>query len=325
MNDERANREKRGDALQRFLLTLSDQQLVTGIAVLIAGYSKICSMPIYHFNIVASLAWFSSATHLATLGVLRSYLVAHPVVRNWRVIAMVLLLILLLVAQFPAWSDGDDSLPVSCFFLDMEIPAEFSGLITLITTLGFLVVTFVERIAPLYSLDLDWNITDSSIEMLVKLLLGKGYREPSHQTIARQSTLSGNSTTSTSALIREEREKVRYDRFRYSLENDNSYFKSYLISTFFIAQEMSYAFVSQGTILVFDLALGFAYTIVYRLATPDAGIEGNQNEMGFGQLVPLFLLLLPALAIGEIYFGGCKVRIVVKAFVNTCNRESRSN
>ena len=312
---------RRKDGLERFLLTLSDQQLVTGLAILIAGYSKMCSLSIYHFNIVGSLAWFSSATHLATLGVLRNYLVAHPAVRDWRVFAMVSLLLLLLVAQLPGWTAKDSSVPISCFFLDAEIEPGFSNVVTLLTTVGFLTVIYVERIARLYSLDLDWNLSDSLIEIFVKLLSQKEYREPSRQTIAKNSASSGLSKTSVSCAIRSERQRVRYEWFELSIKNSHGRFRSYLLAVVFIAIEYSYSYISQITILIFDLAYGFAYTITYRLDTPKGGIEGNQNEMGFGQLVPLFLLLLPGLAAGEIYVGEC-CHLVLEACIDVYARNS---
>ncbi|KAL8793710.1 MAG: hypothetical protein Q9195_003651 [Heterodermia aff. obscurata] len=299
--DDKAARTRRQDGLERFLLTLSDQQLVTGLAVLIAGYSKVYSMSIYHFNVVGSLAWFSSATHLATLGALRKYLVAHRAVRDWRVVAMVFLLVLLLVAQLPEWTSRDNSVPICCFFLDVEIEPDFSNVVTLLTTIGFLIDIYVKRIARLYSHDLDWNVTDSLIEIFVKLLVRKDkYRQPSHRAIAKK--LSGLSPTSISAAVRAERERVRYERFKLAIENSHRRSRSYTLAVIFIAGEYSYSFTSQITIMIFDLAYGFAYTITNRSDSPGGGIKGNQNEMGFGQLVPLFLLLLPALAVGEIYF-----------------------
>jgi hypothetical protein len=57
-------------AFETFILTLSDQQLVTGLAILIAGFLK-CDISIYLFNNVWAFAWFSCTTHLATLTVLR--------------------------------------------------------------------------------------------------------------------------------------------------------------------------------------------------------------------------------------------------------------
>ena len=51
-DDEKSRhaRERRSKGLERFILALSDQQLVTGLAVLIAGFVSTCSMSIYHFN-----------------------------------------------------------------------------------------------------------------------------------------------------------------------------------------------------------------------------------------------------------------------------------
>ena len=64
---------KRRRALERFILALSDQQLVTGLSVLLAGYIKHCDISVYSFQITTALAWFSCTTHLATLTVLRQY------------------------------------------------------------------------------------------------------------------------------------------------------------------------------------------------------------------------------------------------------------
>jgi hypothetical protein len=57
------------------VISLSDQQLVTGLAILIAGTVRLHSaqIAVYHFAIVADLAWFSSNTHILSLLVVRSY------------------------------------------------------------------------------------------------------------------------------------------------------------------------------------------------------------------------------------------------------------
>ncbi|OCK73709.1 hypothetical protein K432DRAFT_312208 [Lepidopterella palustris CBS 459.81] len=62
--------EKRKESFRSFILSLSDQQLVTGLAILVTGFSK-CDISIYSFNVVSAIAWFSCTTHLATLTVLR--------------------------------------------------------------------------------------------------------------------------------------------------------------------------------------------------------------------------------------------------------------
>src|ERR1700734_1263414 len=67
--------------LERFILGLSDQQLVTGLAILITGYYLHCKISYYHFNLVINLAWFSSTTHLATLLALKEYFKKRPALR----------------------------------------------------------------------------------------------------------------------------------------------------------------------------------------------------------------------------------------------------
>jgi uncharacterized membrane protein len=48
-------------AVEKSVLILSDTQLVTGLAILIAGYSQLsCSITAYHWQIMVYVAWFSS-------------------------------------------------------------------------------------------------------------------------------------------------------------------------------------------------------------------------------------------------------------------------
>lgn len=92
------NRQARVDGVQRFMLVLSDQQLVTGIAVLVAAYARICAISHFSFDVALNLSWLSCTAHLATLTVLRGYFDKHKAVRNWRVGAMVVLFALLVPA-----------------------------------------------------------------------------------------------------------------------------------------------------------------------------------------------------------------------------------
>jgi hypothetical protein len=73
VNDDSPKIAKRKDAFEKFILALSDQQLVTGLAILIVGFVK-CDISVYSFENVSALAWFSCTTHLATLTVLKRYI-----------------------------------------------------------------------------------------------------------------------------------------------------------------------------------------------------------------------------------------------------------
>ena len=69
-------RELWADCLLKIVLTFSDQQLVVGLAMLITGIYMFVhtTISVYHFSIVMDLAWLSSNTHLLSLLVLRDYL-----------------------------------------------------------------------------------------------------------------------------------------------------------------------------------------------------------------------------------------------------------
>lgn len=90
------------DVLQKAVLALSDTQIVTELAILLSGYSQIdCGLSIFHWHIVASLAWFSSATHLTSLTFLRRYIHDHRGIRTLRLGLMLLLVVILAVALVP--------------------------------------------------------------------------------------------------------------------------------------------------------------------------------------------------------------------------------
>lgn len=58
------------DAIEAFLLALSDQQLLTSLAILSAAYLK-ADITEYTFRVASALASLASAVHLATLLVLK--------------------------------------------------------------------------------------------------------------------------------------------------------------------------------------------------------------------------------------------------------------
>jgi hypothetical protein len=105
--DDKA-RAFRIESLRGFLLSLSDQQLATGAAMLVAGFARYSNITVYSMNTVSALAIFSSSVHLATLGILSGYLRKHNVVKGCRVGAMsltlVLLLLVLLLQVSGTWS-----------------------------------------------------------------------------------------------------------------------------------------------------------------------------------------------------------------------------
>ena len=90
--------------IEPLVLGLSDQQLITGITILLVAYIQLPAshghISGYHFFIVNALAWFSINTHLVTLVVLRDRLSKRPDLRLWRTIAMILLALFLVISTF---------------------------------------------------------------------------------------------------------------------------------------------------------------------------------------------------------------------------------
>ena len=112
--------------IRNAVLMLSDQQLVTGIALLTAGYSQLShGISFYHWGIVVNLTWFSCMTHLTTLTTLRYYFQNNPTLRTWRACLMLIIVIMLGVALLPNGDPRDQELPALCGFRDLYYPETF--------------------------------------------------------------------------------------------------------------------------------------------------------------------------------------------------------
>ncbi|KFA80079.1 hypothetical protein S40288_11363 [Stachybotrys chartarum IBT 40288] len=93
--------------LNKCILRSADAQLVTGIAIIVSGYSNLrCGISTYHWHSVVYLTWFSCLTHLSALSFLRRYFHLRPAARSWRLCLMTALVIMLLVAFIPTGHFG---------------------------------------------------------------------------------------------------------------------------------------------------------------------------------------------------------------------------
>jgi hypothetical protein len=107
------------NAFFRVVLAFGDQQLVTGIAILVAGFVMLAknSITVYHFSIVLDMAWFSSNCHLLCIIIIARQLdseaygskrakpesrIPLSFVMAWRVAFMVFMCIWLIAANWPS-------------------------------------------------------------------------------------------------------------------------------------------------------------------------------------------------------------------------------
>ncbi|KAK8051162.1 hypothetical protein PG993_002547 [Apiospora rasikravindrae] len=95
--------------LEEVVLIFSDQQLLTGVGILLAGYILAFNSDLsyYHWRFVVSLAWLSSTVHLMSLSVLRERLWRSSLSCTGRLFAIGLVFVLLLAALVPTPSRID--------------------------------------------------------------------------------------------------------------------------------------------------------------------------------------------------------------------------
>ncbi|KAK3319616.1 hypothetical protein B0T19DRAFT_445420 [Cercophora scortea] len=80
---------------QIFLLALSDQLLVTGVGLLISLYSQMCSLSAFSFHVVIDLVFLCQTVYLITLAALKEHFIQNPKPAKLRVWILLLYLVLL--------------------------------------------------------------------------------------------------------------------------------------------------------------------------------------------------------------------------------------
>uniref|UniRef100_A0A8H7NIU0 Uncharacterized protein n=1 Tax=Bionectria ochroleuca TaxID=29856 RepID=A0A8H7NIU0_BIOOC len=140
------------------ILRIADTQLITGLAIMISGYSQLCSpdrITIYHWQLVLYLAWFTGLSHLASLNGLRIYFHHRPWARTWRLLLITALQIMIFVAFIPTghfdlqWMGDIVNCPAACFFnIYMSTSSEWFW--TMVFSLLLLVYGYFIRVLKLF-------------------------------------------------------------------------------------------------------------------------------------------------------------------------------
>lgn len=291
------DRERRTEVVSRFILALSDQQLVTGLAILIGAFASRCTISV-------CLAWFSSTTHLATLDILRDYFIQNRMVRNFRVGGMVILTILWILGFVYArthstnadtFSQSISAMPLQCA---VQAASEYNSNEFIDIGLGetfiiiFLFLFYYKRIWELfYSQRTKDRIPWSHRDFFLNLYMRSKFREMNidaqiSQKIIREAVFLQNWKRNKELL-----EKARRSRLVKSESTILLCYRAYVGS-----------FSSNIPVFLFGLVYGIAQVSRVRwLEQPD--IAEDADTMSFGQIVPLLLLTIPVLTAIEIYCG----------------------
>ncbi|KAK8059480.1 hypothetical protein PG996_009410 [Apiospora saccharicola] len=282
--------------LEEVILIFSDQQLLTGLGVLITGYILTFNSDLtyYHWRYVVSLAWMSSTVHLMSLSVLRGRLWRNPVTCTVRLCAIGTVFALLIVAFIPTVTSGykpwahypefDEIYYNKMGLAPVATPARclWNGIYwdlrwgedqnTLVSTL-IMVVAFAWKLCQFFP-----------GRRNVVRLWGRFKIESCLEAIATRILHNGTHTM--------------FSKFVYKLTIA-------IYVTFVAHMEVFEAFMTTLLLLAYTLVWGTLKLIEYRGS--EEGLE-EEWEMGFGQVLPLLLLVQPALATLEI-LGPCFSRI----------------
>ena len=271
--------------IKKVVLSLSDQQLLTGLAVLIAGFWTHCSISVYHFALVNDLAWFSASVHLTTLSVLRHYLLENPILRNWRVALMVAMALLLVASTvMQGHYEWFDSWPydAQCLFDSLIGNIGGSPRYWMFVSLALIFLFYPLGIIPLFE-----QPTES-----FNLWLETKPRKAQDLVIKTLKQRMSRITSPTS--------------FKGSMKRLGCTLLIMFVNTI---SWMYFSLMALTGSMTCGLAIDtfwFAYSlwsIMEDRAIPPSDMNGNENAMSFGQIVPILLLSSTALVFMEAYVG----------------------
>lgn len=307
------SKPKTRKALQKSILLLSDQQLITGISIAVVGLARLCQITQYHFTTVQNLAVAAAVAHSMTFNTVKQYIEQNRFFRTWRAIGMLLFGALLMTVWTVTGSNDwleVYGMPALCGFQNLR--QDFGPPAT--TSLALLYWFLLRGWA------FSWTVlfpNNNGLPWLLKLLstnfwlgkicdfLEKWYKQStSHLRQAQKRSQEASITGSNSP--------------RPSLAQTTTLMRGYLDQGFWI--------FASGTLLVFlgvvyaafevwgSYAFNLAWTcytltgsvqIVYLLrnTASDNGMNGSESQWTFGQQLPLLLLILPILGMIEMFFG----------------------
>ena len=283
------------------ILSLSDQMLLAGLSMMIAGFTLHCSISVYHAGIVIDLAWFAAGAHLLTLGLLHRRMKGRERLRTSRVILMIVMAAFLIANTISqghwAWFDSGP-FNAQCPWNDiLEKGNVFGGepKTIMVTNLVLIFVLYSLAIASFYSKPSVW------LDQWLRVRPRRGLR--SLRGNLRERRRAQEKTRSCSSRLKRQ-PYIMIEGIMYALSKMHS--ASVLFVQGFFGS-VCIAFVLD----VFWFAWGVKnITEDRRIPSKEASrflphtpMEGDEQRMGFGQIIPILLLGSTVFVAIEAYEG----------------------
>jgi hypothetical protein len=290
-------RSKADNALFTILLALSDQQLVTGFAILTVAYIQMDSISTYHVAIIECMAGLAFVVYESAATITIGYLKDAERARfklAWRGGFILCFMVLLLVTQIPFGNQHwlyVYGLPYKCFWHNTSGNYYSSGnvvnLASMLVNMVWIFWGILRILNNYFPRGFDWlfpNLVCTCLgNLLVRLML-----LPRWLTLYSQGRWKDTETTN----------KVIRSAFGIL------WIIFYLPAVFvFIMTEMvgSEAFSLQGSWFIILNSIFRSFDL--RSMAPAEGRVGDESKWGFGQAVPVFLLVVPFLILLETIVG----------------------
>jgi len=271
--------------IEKVVLSISDQQILTGLAVLIASFWTHCSISVYHFAVANDLAWFSANTHLTTLTVLTRYFRGRPKFRDSRVSMMVCLALLLATscvmqghwAWFDSWSYY-----AQCVFEKLignisGGPAYWMGVNLFLIGFGYplSIVVLYERPSSFLG---RWLFKKPRLFLDSRIQVFKGKR------------VHALGYASVRAMIKEMIVAMQL---------------GFLVLARSVHLVLATLLTSRITTFLLDVSwfIYSAYSLVQDRNIPQSEMDGTENAMSFGQIIPILFLSATVFVLREAYDG----------------------
>jgi hypothetical protein len=313
-------------ALEKGVLVFSDQQIITGIAVLIAGFIQMGTISVYPWQIVVDLAWMSSNVHLTSLTFLSNYSLANHTLRTCRMVGMLALFGLLLAALVPTvdytWLNAisntaittNSTLPErntsgvapngrggNCFLI--QLPAHCFLKTTLLrATSGLAAASGMQSLASMN--------TDAVVSYCF-LAFGYLWKGSMLFSFSRQTFTRWTKEIPLRCL------RMPMQRLARRQRQTKQYFMRWVYRLGYCLLMSGYAveiaclnlFASfAGSLLIVAIGLAWGTIAIFNpRALLPSGVRDQEDTWSFGQILPVLLLTLPLLAVSEHCLGMCPV------------------
>ena len=270
--------------LERLVLSLADQQLITGISLLSSGFiTERNALEGRQMELIVSLSVLSGSCHLVCVMTLREYFKRHMEVAYLRISAIILYAILLFVGGSLTGQPFIFLAPYIC--LAIYVPLSFDSLRAKIRL----------RFSKFLSGTI-WNKIGKQIDKFQKQInrIQKQIDKFQYQIFQKQRNRFQKQI---------DRFQKRIDGFLKQIIRLRMFRPMAEADTVSISNLMEFGFVM---ITYGSFVISVYGTLQERLSYDSEmckALDSEVNQWGFGQILPMFLLLLPLLSATEAYYG----------------------